>query len=43
MLQNEENAVTPSMVDAIKFSIKIDEAQNMMPATKNTHQHFVPK
>ena len=31
------------MVDAIKFSMMIDNAQNIMPATKNTHQHFVPK
>ena len=43
ILQNDENAVTPSMVDAIKFSMMIDNAQNIMPATKNIHQHFVPK
>lgn len=43
MLQNEENAVTPSIVEAIRFSIAIDNAQKMMPAIRNTHQHFVPK
>ena len=43
MLQNEEKAVTPSIVDAIRFSTMIDSAQNTMPATRNIHQHFVPR
>ena len=43
MLQNEEKAVTPSIVEAIRFSIMIDNAQKMMPATRKAHQHFVPR
>ena len=43
MLQNEEKAVTPRIVDAIRFSTKKDNAQNTMPATRNIHQHFVPR
>ena len=42
MLQKEEKAVTPNMVDAIRFSTMIDKTQNTMPATRNTHQHLVP-
>jgi hypothetical protein len=43
MLQNDEKAVTPRIVDAIRFSTKIDNVQNTMPATRNIHQHFVPR
>lgn len=43
MLQNEENAVTPSIVEAIRFSIMIDNVQKIAPTTKNAHQHFVPR
>ena len=43
MLQNDEKAVTPRIVDAIRFSTISDNAQNAMPATRNIHQHLVPR
>ena len=43
MLQKEENAVTPKMVDTVKFDARIDSAQNINPATTNIHQHRVPR
>ena len=43
MLQNDEKAVTPSIVDAIRLSTTTDRTQNRIPATRNIHQHLVPR
>ena len=43
ILQKEENAVTPKMVDTVKFVARIESAQNANPATRNIHQHRVPR
>jgi hypothetical protein len=42
MLQNEENAVTPRMVERMKLLTINDMASNMIPARRNIHQHLVP-
>ena len=43
MLQKEENAVTPRIVERMKLLTINDMAPNMIPARRNIHQHLVPR
>ena len=43
ILQNDEKAVTPKVVEMTKLLTHSDNAQKRMPATRNIHQHFVPR
>jgi hypothetical protein len=43
MLQKEENAVTPRMVDQIILAAMSDRMENITPAMANSHQLFTPR
>ena len=43
MRKNDENAVTPKMVERIGALTIIDSAPKMTPDSKNINQHFVPR
>lgn len=43
MLQNEENAVTPSNAEANRLPTHTDNAIHANPNSRNHHQHRVPK
>jgi hypothetical protein len=43
MLQKEENAVTPRMVDQIIFPAKMDRTENIIPDRAKIHQLFTPR
>ena len=43
MLQKDEKAVTPSIVEAIRLSTMNDKTQNTTPAMRNIHQHLTPR
>jgi hypothetical protein len=43
MLQNEEKAVTPRMVESMRLFTNMEIVPKMIPAIRNIHQHLVPR
>jgi hypothetical protein len=43
MLQKDENAVTPRMVDQIISPAKMDRTENIIPDRAKIHQLFTPR